>query len=784
MHNPFVMEQQFQSLKNFLSYPATSRERLKRIQRFINLAVSDPAISESYVLELVQELPDIVDGHDCTGCEPYILRSLYENLLYLEHAIPALSGIERFKPMLETLRNTAIKQYAYTGNLRILFGLLDKRFIHFIPPWIQDNGGEGPPRFPYRRIERAYELAKEKGDPIADALYTILSEWGDAPPAGHGGDVMVPVVERLVGAEQADARDSGSLRSMRIHIHNERQGSGDDIHTGTMVFGARTNIDEMLDIPVKAARRLLAETHPNIAKRYVSAYLEFTPQYPVHEGRSANAAIAALFYTALLTYFDQRTTIKVNGSVAITGDVLESGVVKEIDAGSIRTKIRAALFSRVEYLIVPRTQFAKAEKALAEVGQFYPERHIELIGIGNIRELFYDRRLTDSVRTSFTRHTLKRLRRQKVPVILGIFLIISLVLLFRIMYGPFDIEPASAEYQNNYIVVKNKHNRVIEEIWVGDETIRFYRGFISSSRKNPELFHIHDITGDGRKEIVWIDHDVTSAGRQSVIYCKTIGEDELLWSRVVNYNIIFPDRPNTAGGIYRPEYIRVIDFGGDIGEKLIITARHIMYFPTVISMRDPMTGEETDHYLHIGGIRDLEYVDVTGNGVREILFGGISNAFDSAVFGILDPRRLHGHAPTQAGYFVEGYSPAHHYAYVRIPTTKLGDHFRSRMRYNMTRTIEPMPVTGSIQVWVEDVLAYVIEDYQVSDVTIVILFDSDLRVDSVGMSDSFILLARQLVRQGILDQVPDLEYFKEYQRIFLYWNGTGWQNEPVFVSDS
>jgi hypothetical protein len=303
-------------------------------------------------------------------------------------------------------------------------------------------------------------------------------------------------------------------------------------------------------------------------------------------------------------------------------------------------------------------------------------------------------------------------------------------------------------------------------------------------RKNPELFHIHDITGDGRKEIVWIDHDVTSAGRQSVIYCKTIGEDELLWSRVVNYNIIFPDRPNTAGGIYRPEYIRVIDFGGDIGEKLIITARHIMYFPSVISMRDPKTGEETDHYLHIGGIRDLEYVDVTGNGVREILFGGISNAFDSAVFGILDPRRLHGHAPTQAGYFMEGYSPAHHYAYVRIPTTILGDHFRSRMRYNMTRTIEPMPVTGSIQVWVEDVLDHVLEDYQVSSVTIVILFDSDLRVDSVGMSDSFILLARQLVRQGILDQVPDLEYFKEYQRTFLYWNGTDWQYEPVLAGDS
>lgn len=71
----------------------------------------------------------------------------------------------------------------------------------------------------------------------------------------------------------------------------------------------------------------------------------------------------------------------------------------------------------------------------------------------------------------------------------------------------------------------------------------------------------------------------------------------------------------------------------------------------------------------------------------EIIAPSVNNACPKAVIAVLDLDSLQGHALTSGDYFVDGFKPADHVEYIKIPRTILGKIYFSASRYNFGESI-------------------------------------------------------------------------------------------------
>jgi len=139
-----------------------------------------------------------------------------------------------------------------------------------------------------------------------------------------------------------------------------------------VVFGA----SEVSVIPgvlsMKAAKAILSESNPFIVKRNFRAHISFENKQALHEGGSANLAIASLLYCSIVRIANQRVRYLVLPTASLTGNLLESGEVQPVDVNTLKQKMQAAIFSHIETLAVPKSQLQAAETFRDELVHRYP----------------------------------------------------------------------------------------------------------------------------------------------------------------------------------------------------------------------------------------------------------------------------------------------------------------------------------------------------------------------------------------------------------------------------
>ncbi|MGH7496342.1 MAG: hypothetical protein ACREOO_28660 [bacterium] len=59
------------------------------------------------------------------------------------------------------------------------------------------------------------------------------------------------------------------------------------------------------------------------------------------------------------------------------------------------------------------------------------------------------------------------------------------------------------------------------------------------------------------------------------------------------------------------------------------------------------------------------------------------------------------------------------------------------------------------------------------------LFNFNLEVESFDSASDYDLMAEKLFDDGHIPRSPDKAYFEEYQNNLRYWDGEGWQNQPL-----
>jgi hypothetical protein len=173
----------------------------------------------------------------------------------------------------------------------------------------------------------------------------------------------------------------------------------------------------------------------------------------------------------------------------------------------------------------------------------------------------------------------------------------------------------------------------------------------------------------------------------------------------------------------------------------------------------------------------MKLMDLDHDGITEVLLCGVNNALRQACLVVLDPRFISGHSPLAGDYEITGYPPGLEKAYILIPKTIVGDAFLEESKNNSALAIFMQPASQNFFLLIREITVF---DPPLKDKLVMLYgyFGFDLRIQ-IGTGDCYDLLAEKLFREKRISRMPDYAYFEAYKKAMMYWDGEGWQNQPV-----
>jgi hypothetical protein len=151
----------------------------------------------------------------------------------------------------------------------------------------------------------------------------------------------------------------------------------------------------------------------------------------------------------------------------------------------------------------------------------------------------------------------------------------------------------------------------------------------------------------------------------------------------------------------------------------------------------------------------------------------MTNAYNEAVVGVLNPFYLTGHSPLTEKYKVNNIPKATEMFYLRIPRTELSNFYKQGMVRNSAGYIyHDKPNTFRVAV----------SDVKFSDGCggiIHITFDYNFNPVAINDDDFYRRVADSLYNAGTLKFPLDNKYFEKYRKTLLYWDGDGFVNHPA-----
>lgn len=781
MPNPIETERRFQNLLSRLAFPASPRQRLLSIVTFLESFCAGGASAsggdrrvdqfESYVLELLQQVPALILETECAGIDPAILLAVYSRLFALQESLPPDVRPAGLDESLFRLRHLTALQFAFVGDLSTSVEVSGDSTG---TQWM-DKLSSSIDLLPRARLQRAHEKAQRADLATAEHLAGLLNAWPaysvkDARLPARQESVLMPEVEQQL-MEGQHARSFGSLRRVTLNVLASAH-DRDHLHTDVAVYGVDNGSSHHIEVVAEAARSLVRETNPARSSPFIKAQVTFDGKHELHRGDSSDLAIAALAYSAMLRFANERNQYRLLPTTAMTGALTADGQVLPVDPDGLARKVDAAFFSAAICMVVPRQQLASAEEIADGLRLKYPLRHLALIGVSHLREVFYDRRVADVIRVPLARHVVNKAWKWRRPIAAVILLTLGLAV-FRLAYGPLDKNPVIYAFSGEMLLLKNKSNQQIEEIRVGERTV--YATNEAGDMIQPVGFA--DIDGDGRNEVFWWQFPPDGPGNATTVNCKSIGEDTVRWSFVTSKTIHFLQSTDVSTPEFRAQRLIVEDLDGDGKQDVLVSALHNA-FPCLVFKLDALSGGEISHYLHIGHLNDMRAWDLDGDGMKEVILCGANNAFKNACLVMLDPRNLSGVSPTTGDYVPAGYTPAREKAYMRIPRTVLGSLYEKVVKYNYASWIHVEPEKRTLRMHVTDVHGIGERPNERVSADFDLIMGFNLSPVDITSGDNFDALYDYHLREKQIPSVNRNEYLREYKKTMFYWDGRDWRTSP------
>ena len=443
--DPFHIEKRFNETLRLIQSSASERVQISYIYQFL-LEIQDfKEQADSYSTQLFEKLPELSNPLLIAGIHPKTFQQFIDTLKEFREKSDENAGLEK-----------RIQEYQTSLSL--------------IRSWV----GE------YESLESS---------PLNSLTETTSKKINYNP-----GEVLIPVVEEFKTEERSSG--IGRLRQLQVDIIGENRYKQHDLKPTFGVVGNEAG--NFLEPVKKAAGQLLARSREN-KQKYWNGSAGLNMSHAWHSGRSANVALAAAFYCEMLKSEEQAEYFRLNPAICITGDVNEDGKVLSVENESLRLKAEAAFFSWAQAFVVPATQLNETLQYLHELNDEFPNRHLPVIGISHIQELFYDRRLTLHYKTDAITHNLKKIWKRKFSVASAFIVIVLLGIIGRLVYGPVDRNPTHATYEGEFAHIRNENGMILKSINVGERFVMTHNE--NSIQLIPDHIKFFDLDNDGKNEI-------------------------------------------------------------------------------------------------------------------------------------------------------------------------------------------------------------------------------------------------------------------------------------------
>lgn len=327
MFDPIATEQRYRDLLHTISLPMSPRNRFRAIAAFLMSIRQDAAIAESYVVELAERLTQVIPSLNLDGSEPEEMHRILELLGGMKAELPEVNKVEGFSECMTRLRHAVTRLFLYVGDLESAIRVLSADKTLVVSPKVREVFGDARVPLQKRTSDAIGQLTLERNRYAAE-LRSIVERQTETRTQGELS-VFVPVVERPL-ASDANTAPEGSLRRLSVKLLGKASGTRDEIHADVSVFGAEVTAAALFHAPAGAARSCIAVDHPSLARLHVEARVNFHDEHALHEGSSANLALAALVHCSVLRLAGERNQFVLPENLAICGAVADSGDVLPI----------------------------------------------------------------------------------------------------------------------------------------------------------------------------------------------------------------------------------------------------------------------------------------------------------------------------------------------------------------------------------------------------------------------------------------------------------------------
>ncbi|MCX6132445.1 MAG: FG-GAP-like repeat-containing protein [Ignavibacteriales bacterium] len=670
--------------------------------------------------------------------------------------MPILRSVKEFDRSLELLKRFLARQLVYAGEVeQAAFLFSDDPLLLTIPAETVLT--------PFELLELGLHAARELKHPALGPFTEFLRAWKERTRSAPSRTIFPAVEKPLVAAGQ---QSTGRLRGVSVELFGETKNGSDDLRADVAMLPEG---EQDFVLPAFAAvRTLIADMHPNLVDHFYSGRIRFDDLTALHEGSSANLAIAAITYCEILRYSNQRTVFQLSSRAAFTGGINESGEVLPVEPATLVEKIKAAVFSPVDFLVIPRQQLAEAQRLTRDLEKSYPRRNLVLVVLGNLRDVFVDRRLSALLVVGPVRHLGKMVWRRK-PFVLALGVVAVLLLVIaRLWFGPVDRRPSYTETVGEELLVKNAFGAVLDAVHINRATA----DAAAQHQTYLSLSALVDVNGDGKPELIWAEANAERSAETSFVACKIVGTDTILWRHEVRNRFSFPKNRDAEAGGYGITDLVVDDVDGDRQPDVFFAAQNPMFCSIVVRL-DARTGKEIDCYLNIGHIIDLLLMDLKNTGKPMLIGCGVNNAFGRGCMVVLDPSRMSGHSPLQGDYVVDGLPLGREVYYLLAPRSSLAEIY-SETVHNNAQSIEK--IRGGGILWT--VRDFFVHKNRVEGFVRFHL-DTTMHFRQAGSNNEWGVFRRKALSENLLPVVAEDEYLRQLGNNILYWDGGGWQKTAV-----
>ena len=202
---------------------------------------------------------------------------------------------------------------------------------------------------------------------------------------------------------------------------------------------------------------------------------------------------------------------------------------------------------------------------------------------------------------------------------------------------------------------------------------------------------IGDLDADGKSEILILPPHVKRESEGWDLHCLS-SDGKQLWQLRVSRTVANRNRQFAPPYVLRGFSVFPSPEDDDTFWVAAVFVHHVDY-PAVLMVVDS-SGKTRGEYWHPGHLSSVQSLDLNGDGVKEILTGGIQHGYDQAVMIIFDPRMIAGSflGEDSASYLLRDFEAGTEKAIVYFPRTSLN---RKLEQFNYLESLEI--INGIIQ---------------------------------------------------------------------------------------